>query len=137
MEIALRISPSHRTFARHHNCFSFIGLSSFFSKEGCFPLIRILAEPLYHPPHPSIGVRLARGDFNVVLATQGLRGSIPTILRGIFYQEAYRSSLMRRNISRTVRVPCPLCSSRPPTFVDVPLDGFIIAGSNEDVESFC
>ena len=36
--------------------------------------------------------------------------------------------LMHRNISRAGRVSCPLYSSRPPTFVDVPLDGFIIAG---------
>ena len=82
-------------------------------------------------------MRLARGDFNIVLATQGLRGSIPTILQGIFYQESYSSSRVRRNISRAVRVSCPLYSSRPPTFVDVPLDGFIIAEQGEDVESFC
>ena len=44
-----------------------------------------------------------------------MRGSIPTILQGIFYQESYSSSRVRRNISRAVRVSCPLCSSRPPT----------------------
>ena len=34
----------------------------FFQRQGCFPHIRIIAEPLYHPPHPFIGARLARGD---------------------------------------------------------------------------